>query len=534
MAIKIIIILWVIREIKIALFYLYLWQLKEYHVKRFIEHWRTEKGKRLIFHPFKIAKFLLCPVLAPPTDFLTLKLWIVLFFYLSEITLFMRQLIKRQVKKPVLTAKTVFLGLVLLLTILAGASLFKNTLLPLVLADFFSPLIFSAIILVFQPLAAGYRLITIARARKKRQSLKNLKVIGITGSYGKTSTKEFLKTVLEQKFKVLATKEHQNSEIAIAKCILNDLKPEHEVFICEMGAYDKGKVKQVASMARPNIGIVTGVNEQHLALFGSMEKLVSGEGGGELAESLPENETIIINQDGVKSQISNLKSQIQISNLKTIYCSLKEKLDIWAENIVVEKEKLSFAICDKTGERADSKVNLVGRQNIENILLAAACAKELGMFLAEIAAACEKITPDQGPIKLVRSPASHKTDILDSTYSANPDGVLAALEHLKLWSGKKIIVMPCLIELGPAAKQVHQRIGRKIGEICDLAIITTKDWFEEIKKSAIEAGMKPENTIFSEDKERIITALKPFLKLESVILLQGRGPINSSDLQYAS
>ena len=200
-------------------------------------------------------------------------------------------------------------------------------------------------------------------------------------------------------------------------------------------------------------------------------------------------------------------------------------------SLAIEKEALSFTVCNKAGDSADLKINLIGRYNIENILLAAATAEELGISLSEIAAACEKIRSEQGAIKLSRKEGG--ADIIDSSYSANPDGVLTVLEHLKLWPGKKVIVMPCLIELGPAAKKVHEKIGSKIGQICDLAIITTKDWFKEIKKSAIKAEIDPtdpENIVFLENREEIIEKIKPFLQPENVILLEGRGPIKSNDL----
>jgi len=536
---SLIIIIWLILIAKAILFWLYLWQLKEYHLKRFLDHFRTQKGKQLLLNPIRFVKIALIILLL----FSPYLLWPFLIVYIGELAL---TVIKRRVKKPVFTAKIAFLsGLNLLLFFALG--LYFNLkltglwLVPaLVITDVLAPPLISLIVLLSQPLTTLMRQRIINQAENKREKFKDLIVIGITGSYGKTSTKEFLATILSKKFMVLKTRENQNSEIGISRCILDELKPEHQIFICEMGAYDKGKIKQVADMAKPNIGIVTGVNEQHLALFGSMENLVSAEGGGELLESLSKNGIFILNGDNeaVKSKYqvpstpstpssgprgkyqSNPESQIQ----KTIFCSTKEKLDFWAENITVEKDWLYFRVCDKTGESADFKVSLVGRQNIENILLAAVCAKELGMTLAEIALACEKIKPDQGPIKLVLNQVKHKADILDSTYSANPDGVLAALEHLKLWTGSKIIIMPCLIELGPAAKTIHERIGNKIGEICDLAIITTKDWFEEIKTAALNAGIKPENIVFSENPQKIFARIKNFNKPGDVILFEGMVP----------
>jgi len=252
-----------------------------------------------------------------------------------------------------------------------------------------------------------------------------------------------------------------------------------------------------------------------------MENLMSAEGGGELIESLPEDGIVILNQNSALIQKSKIKNQNDKSKIKIIKCSTNEKTDVWAEDIRVTKDWLYFKAYTKASDSADFKVNLVGKQNIENLLLAAAGAKELGMTLEEIALAAQKIKPEQGAMKLIKKQGF---DIIDSTYSANPDGVLAALEHLKLWSGSKVVIMPCLIELGPAAKETHQRIGKKIGQICSLAIITSKDWFAEIKKFALAEGMKPENIIFSENPEEIAKKVKAILSPDSVVLLEGRVP----------
>ncbi|MDP2930324.1 MAG: UDP-N-acetylmuramoyl-tripeptide--D-alanyl-D-alanine ligase, partial [bacterium] len=500
----VLIILWSIQAAKSVLFWLYLWQLKEYHLKRFIDHFRTEKGRRIILNPFRLIKIpLLFLALVSPI------FWPLFFIYALEAIFFFA---KKGVKKPVPTVKIILLLTVniTILPLVAGQLniwLSNRTSLALLITDILLPIIVSIIILSLQPLTVMLRQQIINKAKAKRANFKNLKVIGITGSYGKTSTKEILKTILEQKFKILATKEHQNSEIGISRCILDELKSEHQVFICEMGAYDKGKIKEVTSIAQPQIGIVTGINEQHLALFGSMENLMSAEGGLELAENLPQNGVMILNGDNEIIQNIHLR---WTNRRLARYCSTKKETDLWAKNIIIEKEALSFTVCDKAGDSANLKINLIGRYNIENILLAAATAEELGISLSEIAAACEKIKPEQGAIKLSRKEGG--ADIIDSSYSANPDGVLTALEHLKLWPGKKVIIMPCLIELGPAAKKVHEKIGSKIGQICDLAIITTKDWFEEIKKSAIKAEMKSENIVFLENREEIIEKIKPFLQ----------------------
>lgn len=531
--------LWLGRELKITLFYLYLWQLKEYHLGRFLDHFRTSKGRRLVWHPWKIAKILLF-LLTFRASFqgglalITNRFWLatLLAIYALEGVVFLRDLWCRTIKRPVWTAKTVFLFILCVLAEITVVGLGNREtnrfFFWLLFFDVFLPLFVSVVILALQPLFFFWRWRVLQKAKAKRETLKNLTVIGITGSFGKTSTKEFLKTILETKFRVRATKEHQNSEIGIAKGVLQELDESHQVFICEMGAYGKGKIREVAGLVQPRMAIVTGVNEQHLALFGSLDNLISAEGGQELISSLPENGVAILNGDN--ETILNTKYKI----LNTKYCSTKEKLDFWAENIKIEKDWLSFRAVDRKGERAEFRVNLVGGQNIENLLLAAAAARELGLSLEEIARGTAKIRPEQGAMRLVLGPAKHKADVIDSTYSANSDGVLAGLEHLKLWSGpegkpsasygasKKILIMPCLIELGPAAKEVHQRIGRKIGETCDLAVITTQDWFAEIKKAATEAGMKSENIIFSENPEEIGQRVRGIVTPDSVILLEGR------------
>lgn len=144
------------------------------------------------------------------------------------------------------------------------------------------------------------------------------------------------------------------------------------------------------------------------------------------------------------------------------------------------------------------------------------------MALDEIAKACKKITPNQGPMKTRKG--INNFNILDSTYSANPDGVIAQLECLRALSGKKVIVMPCLIELGQSSTEVHKTIGEKIGEICDLAIITTKDKYKELRESAIGAGMTEIDIFYLEDPREIFDKIKAFCKPGDNILLESRVP----------
>ena len=404
----------------------------------------------------------------------------------------------------------------------------KQELAWLLAVDILLPLIVSFIVLFFQPFFVLLRNNILKKAALKIKESKDLKVICITGSYGKTSTKEFLATILSNKFRVLSTKEHQNSEIGIAKCVLNDLKPDYQFFIAEVGAYNKGKVKEVCSALRPEIGVVTGVNEQHLSLFGSLENLLSAEGGRELAECLPENGLLIVNGDN-KYCLDLYKRTAKLSpENKKVYSLNKNKIEtnIFADNIEISKDFVSFMAAEnlQNGGKnlAHFDANVLGRQNVQNLLAAICAARELGMSLEEISNACKDIKPEQAGITLKQE--KHGINIIDSSYSANPDGVLADLDYLSIFSQKKVIIMPCLIELGKKSSEVHEKIGRKIGQVCDVAIITTKDKFKDIKKGAVEAGMKEKNIIFSENPNDIYSQITLFCTKGDAVLLEGRVP----------
>jgi len=355
-------------------------------------------------------------------------------------------------------------------------------------------------------------------------------VVAITGSYGKTSTKEFLYTILSKKFKVLSTKDHQNSEIGVARCILEELKPSHQIFIAEVGAYNKGKVRQVCSFLKPKIGIVTGVNEQHMALFGSLKNLLSAEGGGELAEALPKDGILIVNGDN-KYCISLYK---EFNGNKKIY-SLSNKIinsDIWSDSISIRKDSLSFIAIDESGDMAHFDVKVLGKQNVQNLLAAILTAKQLGMSFGEISKACKDILQKAAGMTLTLG--KHNINIVDSSYSSNPDGVFADLDYLSIFPGKKVIVMPCLIELGPKSEEIHEKIGRKIGEICDLAIITSKDRFKEIEKGFYEVKKdinvlqySPDNVakcLLCDNPKDIYSIATLFCKSGDTVLLEGRVP----------
>ncbi len=550
------ILLWLLSSLKTIFFWIYFWQLKEYHWGRFLAHIRSNEGKKIWLNRLFLAKavlaffyllagpcfFYVTVCLAYPEiprhqnlNFISFLLIAFLAFSLETVKE-AKDGLKRQWRFPVLTAKTVFLISASVAAVLTAVFCYWNQIVlnypgqdgvnmerlagGLMVLSFLLPLAVSLAVWFFQPITILIRNQAIGFAKRKRKEMKNLVVVGITGSYGKSSTKEFLYDILSTRFNVLKTKENQNSEIGIARTILAELQPKDEIFLAEMGAYTKGGIKFLCDIAKPQIGIVTGTNEQHLATFGSWENLLSAEGGRELIESLPKTGVAIFNaaNDFIKDSFKDDNRQ---ELKKRIFCSTKEAADYWIETAMVDKNEVSFRVFSSEVNGLDIIAPVVGGYNIENILMAIACARELGMTFWEISQACLKIKPENSALKLFKTETG--IEVLDAVYSANPTGVLAHLAHLRLWAGKKAVVMPSLIELGPAAKKNHLFIGKALGETSDLAIITTEEGFAYLRQGGAEAGADYKINYLS-DPQKIISKLNEFLRPGDVLLLESRVP----------
>lgn len=521
--------LWFIGTLKFILFWVYLWQLKEYHLGRFKDHFRTYKGKKIFFNWLFSFKLLIFTLLLLSYNFFGIAFYALLLVYLLESLNSVASFLRGRLKMPVFTPKTTLLTSVsCLLFIGLFFAVYNNTstdfwfLFSILTFDILTSLIVSAVVLTFEPLFVLARNNMIEKATEKIRKFDKLVVIGITGSFGKTSTKEFLTTILSEKFNVLSTKEHRNSEMGISKTILEELNKDHQIFIVEMGAYKKGGITLLCDMVRPMIGIVTGVNEQHMATFGSMENLLSAEGGEELLENLPKNGLIILNGDNKYCVDLYKKANIH----KRIYSEERRKVDsdIWSEEVVVTKDSLDFMAITKKKEASHFNVNVLGRQNIQNLLAAILVARELGMSFNEISRTASKIKQKQGGMTI--KTGIHDINVVDSSYSSNPDGVKADLNYLNVFKGKKVIVMPCMIELGKKSEEIHYKVGEKIAEIADMAIITTRERFKDIQEGAVSAGMEENKIIFSEKPGEIFHMITTFCKSGDAVLLEGRVPSN--------
>jgi UDP-N-acetylmuramoyl-tripeptide--D-alanyl-D-alanine ligase len=248
-----------------------------------------------------------------------------------------------------------------------------------------------------------------------------------------------------------------------------------------------------------------------LATFGSQNNIVQAK--FELIDSLPMEGLAVLNWD---SQLikDNFKSSIN-----SIKYSVSEKQDIWAEEIKGGKEGISFKLIFKSGDSYDLNLHIDGIQNVPNILGAVAVAKKLGMETEVIIERLKEMDSSVGGMKFKKF---NGFDVVNATYSSNFNGIISHLDYLKNWEGKKVLIMPCLIELGSDGRKAHEEIGKKIGEVCDLAIITSKDYSKELIKGS---GMKKDQMIFMDNGDKIFKKIFSFAKEGDVILLESRVPL---------
>ncbi len=354
----------------------------------------------------------------------------------------------------------------------------------------------------------------INKAKLHRNKFPELKVIGITGSFGKTSVKDFLYHFLSYKYgsdKIVRTEGNINTQLGIAQTVLSKINKETIFFICEMGAYRPNEIKKSAELAKPQIGILTGINGQHSSLFGSQKKIILAK--YELIQSLPKNGLAVFNGDNRWSRLLAEKF-----NNKIIVSTKTQNNSSWfSSNVKIEKKSLDFTMI-KGSEKIDFKTSLIGSQNIINIMMASVVALKLGLNIEEISKASLSLPfPAKSPYIF----NYNRSDIIDATYSSNPDGALAHLHHLRLWSGYRAIIMHGFIELGLNTNKAYYQLGRAIGRCCHIAIFTDDHNLEFIKKGLVSVEGETE-IIFTKNINEILEKIKKFQKPEDIILLEGR------------
>ncbi|MBP5307738.1 MAG: UDP-N-acetylmuramoyl-tripeptide--D-alanyl-D-alanine ligase [Clostridia bacterium] len=339
--------------------------------------------------------------------------------------------------------------------------------------------------------------------------------IGITGSYGKTSVKEILATILSEKYSVLATPHSFNTPMGECKTV-KKLKPSHEVFIAGMGARNVGDIKELAETVKPEYAIITGITGQHIETFGTLENVRKTK--YELIESMGEKGFAVFSTDSEntlelmrKCPFSKIGAGILKENSPAVY----------AENVKVTASGTKFTLCFGSAKTECSTV-LMGTHNVANICMAAAMAEKLGLDAAEIAAGINRIKPIKHRLELVENDKGYT--IIDDSYNANVNGTIAAMEVLDCFEGRKIVVTPGLVELGNTEDLENYQFGRRLASHANVVILVGKRRIDKIKEGLVSVEFPGENIICVNDLDAAGEQLKKLAKRGDVIIFENDLP----------
>lgn len=405
------------------------------------------------------------------------------------------RIVRKGIIRPEITARVQLiatLGICLIILWIA-AGLLGNTLFAITWATtiFIIPLIAAICVALSSIPVSLKKKSVINRARTYRQTLKNLTVIGITGSVGKTSTKTYLLHLLSgPSERVRATDKNHNSPYPVAKDILASLTQKTIFYIAEMAAYRKGEIAELALLTKPDIGVITAITNQHVALFGSLQNLASAK--WELIDALPDDGIAVLNADD-----DQIAQKAKSFKKKIVWYSLK-KPNNFLDHILV-----------------------LGNGQRSSALAAATVAQALGVSEDEIIARLSTLPAIPRTMELKKGMMNSR--VIDDSYSASEASVMNAIEYLASLDEKDIrLVLVPIIELGKEASRVHQKIGKNIAPLSARVFIYGDAYREDIKKGL---GKHPvADVVWISNPNMLAEKVSEDITKETTILLEGRVP----------
>lgn len=354
-------------------------------------------------------------------------------------------------------------------------------------------------------------------ARRILKSMPELKIVGITGSYGKTSTKHYLHTILSEHFETLMTPGSYNTPMGVIRTVREMMKPYTEIFICEMGAKQKGDIKEICDLVEPGCGIITAVGPMHLETFGNIDTVCSTK--FELADAIPSDGFVAVNNDFEKSAAR------KVDNTQCIRYGVSntENADYRAENVEYSADGTEFTVVGPDGKKMQFKTRLIGECNISNLLAAIIVALKLGVPEEKIRIGVSRIEQVEHRLNVKRTPGG--VTIIDDAFNSNPDGSKMALEVLgRFKTGKRICVTPGMIELGDRREELNEALGRHIGENADIAIIVNEYNRDALVEGVLSTGFDKKNLYTVESFETSQKLLSTLLKPGDTILYENDLP----------
>ncbi len=302
-------------------------------------------------------------------------------------------------------------------------------------------------------------------------------VVGVTGSFGKTSTKFAIEKLIGEPGSALATPGSFNTPLGVCRTINENLEPSHRYFVVEMGAYHEGEIAELMAFVEPRVGVLTAIGPAHLERFGSMDAIRRAK--YEVVRDLPEGGTAVMNVDDLDVRmLADGTSHVEVVRYGI---EPDGRPDVTARDIRFTSEGTSFVLV-AGGETVEVATGLLGRHSVGHVLAGAAVARLMGRSLAEIAAAAASLEPVEHRLQLIRGAGG--VTVIDDAYNSNPEGAAAALEVLDQIEGRrKVVVTPGIIELGELQAEANRSFGENAGAVADHLLVVAS-----VNRAAILEG----------------------------------------------
>ena len=345
--------------------------------------------------------------------------------------------------------------------------------------------------------------------------------IGITGSYGKTSVKFILNTLLSEQFQVLSTPASFNTPMGLTRVIREQLQPAHQIFLAEMGARHRGDIRELCRLVHPTHGVLTSVGPQHLDTFHSIENI--RETKYDLIRAIPPEGCRFFPDDGgiCRELYDRTQGSKRLASLRP-----GGGADVWAEDLQVSPRGSSFILCTADG-RIACETRMLGEHNIQNILLAASVCLELGMNLKQISRGIGKLKPVEHRLQLISR--GDGITMIDDAFNANPAGASRALRVLSAFPARRVIVTPGMVELGPEEAQYNRSFGEEMTGCVDLAILVGPKHTAPIRDGLLAKGFKEEHILTVRSLDDVPALIRQHMKPGDTVLFENDLPDNYSE-----
>lgn len=343
-----------------------------------------------------------------------------------------------------------------------------------------------------------------------------LKVIGVTGSYGKTGTKMILTAMLKEKFNVLTTPKNFNTTMGIVRTVREYFKPQTEIFVCEMGAKKKGDIKEICDLVKPECALITSVGPQHLDTFGDIETVFNTK--FELYDSVKTKNGVTFasaNSDEIKNRVGERE---------VILYGTDSGLDYCADEISCSASGVTFNLHLKE-EVVTITTKLLGNHNVQNIVGAAAVAHSFGVDAKSIKFAVSRLTAPEHRLEIKRY--AKGSTLIDDAYNSNPVGCLEACRVLASFEPmKRVLITPGLVELGEEEYKHNFRLGEEASGCADYIILVGKERSKPIKEGILSKGFNEENLFVAENFNNAYNIYLEIADQNTVVLIENDLPDN--------